>query len=479
MNLPTKHLRTLTLGSLIALLGATATLAGELAYPCEDIAHRARLTGFGTAVYQGDDGWFFRSNEIGHAWSMSDRSATFLKRLDAVLKQHGVQLVLMPLPTKSMLAPDHAVVAASDSNLIYDPAYSREQFVAALAGLRALDIPVVDVLAETDKAAGQDIAYFFSQDLHWRPELSRAAAIASANEIAAVFPGEFPADKTFVTRLKTEEPEFHKTSSRLFLNQLCESKVPAESLPLFETLEEDQSVDAFLGEDDSAPPVSVIGTSFTDETKVYNFSGFLREALASDVATYSIAGGNIDQSLFKWAHTGQAESGTRVLLWEVPYLDRLEAAATTMQRTVVPAIAGSCIGEDTEIFATDYNLDGEVPFTMTLPPEIKVAGDGYYLVAELSDPTPRRFALTYDYRDGKRDIFPVVRESRVGAIDHIYAELAPDFGNELGSISIRAMQGGQNSGRVALCRYPDGMPGAVNGGPGGAELLPAGNEVTK
>jgi hypothetical protein len=150
-----------------------------------------------------------------------------------------------------------------------------------------------------------------------------------------------------------------------------------------------------------------------------------------------------------------------------------------LERTVVPAIAGSCIGKDTEITATDYTLEGDTGFTMKVPDDIKVTGNGYYLVAELSDPTPRGFTLTYDYRDGKRDIFPVVRESRVGAIDHVYAELTPDFGNELASISIRAMQGGQNSGRVALCRYPDGMPGAVNGGTGHAELLPAGNEVTQ
>ena len=73
----------------------------------------------------------------------------------------------------------------------------------------------------------------------------------------------------------------------------------------------------------------------------------------------------------------------------------------------------------------------------------------------------------------------MVRESRVGAIDHIYAELAPDFGEALGSISIRAMQGGQNSGRLALCRYPEGMPGAVNGGTGAAALSPPENEVTQ
>lgn len=471
-------LRTSILALTIALATPAATQAAGLAYPCENIAERARLTGFGTAVYQGDDGWFFRSNEIGHAWTMSDRSVTFMKRLAAVLDQHGVSLVLMPLPTKSILAPTHAVAAAEAENLVYDPAYSRQQFVAALQALRSLDIPVVDVLAETDKGSA-DVAYFFSQDLHWRPELSKAAAIASAHTIAEAFPNEFPGDKTFVTRLKSEQPEIHKTSSRTFLNQLCESKVPAEDLLIYETVEEDQSLDAFLGDESGAPPVSVIGTSFTDETKVYNFSGFLREALAADVASYAIAGGNIDQSLYKWAHTGQAASGTRVLLWEIPYLDRLEAAATQLERTVVPAIAGNCIGTATELFSTEYTLDEKGSFSAELPPDVKAAGDDYYVVATLSDPTPRGFTLTWDYRDGKRDIFPVVRESRVGAIDTVYAELTPELSGELSSISIRAMQGSPNSGQLALCRYAAEMPeGADNGETGSAEFITAGNEVT-
>lgn len=474
------RLRTHFFAAAMVLGSATATHAAGLAYPCDNIGERARLTGFGTAVYQGDDGWFFRSNEIGHAWTMSERSSTFLKRLGAILEHHGIRLVLMPLPTKSMLAPTHAVAAAEAENLVYDPAFSRQQFTAALERLRALGLAVVDVLAETDKAAGQDVAYFFSQDLHWRPELSKASAKAAASEVAVLFPGEFPGTKTFVTRPISEEPEVHKTSSRTFLNQLCESKVPAEVLLRYETVEEDQSVDAFLGDDSGVPPVSVIGTSFTDETKVYNFSGFLREALKADVATYSIAGGNIDQSLYKWAHTGQATSGTRVLLWEIPYLDRMEAAATALERTVVPAIAGNCIGTEAELFSTDYTLDDKGSFSVTLPAEVQASGDDFYVLATLEDPTPRGFTVTWDYRDGSRDIFPVVREARVGAIDTVYAELTPRLAGEVGSISIRAMRGEPNSGQLALCRYPAAMPqGAVNGDPGSADVLPVGNEVTQ
>ncbi len=475
-------LRKTLLSTLLPLGLATAmpALAVELAYPCDDIETRAELSGFGTAVYQGDEGWFFRSNEINHEFPLSERGAMFLLRLDAVLKTHGVQLVLMPLPSKSMLAPAHAAVAAATNTLIFDPAYAREQFEARLDSFRDLGLPVVDVLGQIDKMGAADVAYFFGQDLHWRPELARAAALASATMIEAVLPDEFPGSKSFVTRLVPGEPAIHTTNSRLFLNQLCSTVIPAETLPIYETVEADQSVDAFLGDESGAPPVSVIGTSFTDETKPYNFSGFLREALQSDVASFAIAGGNIDQSLFKWAHSGQAASGTRVLLWEIPYVDRLEAAATPLERTVVPAIAGSCVGTENEVFGADYTLGETGQFKLPVPPDVAVSGDDYYVALQLSDPAARGFTFSFDYRDGQRDLLPVVREARVGAIDHVYAELSPGLRAELGSISFRAMQPGANAGRVALCRYPTAMPkGAQNGGTGGAVVLTTGQEVKK
>jgi len=463
----------------VLLLGGPAALAGERAYSCDDLAERAVLSAFGVPVHQGDDGWFFRSGEINHFYPMSDRAATFLKRLDAVLKAHGVQLVLMPLPSKSMLAPAHAAVAAAADNLVFDPAFARAAFEARLQSFRDLGVPVVDVLAQIDRAADPDIEYYFPQDLHWRPELARASAQATATTLSALFPQTFPGTKSYQTRLKSAEPAIHRANSGPLLNQLCASSVPAETLPLYETVEVDQSVDAFLGDADAAP-VNVIGTSFTEETRVYNFSGFLREALQTDVASYSIIGGGITQALYRWAHTGQARAGAQVLLWELHFIDRLEAVATTLARTVVPAIAGSCRDTGNEIFAADYALTDEAPVTLTLPETIKLSGDAYYLELGLSDPTARGVAVEFGYRDGRRDVLPVVRESRVGAIDTIYAELSPDLPGELGSITLSAMQPGQNAGRLALCRYPLAMPhGAQSGGSGAAVVLTTGQEVKK
>ncbi|RYE87399.1 MAG: hypothetical protein EOP19_04380, partial [Hyphomicrobiales bacterium] len=394
---------------------------------------------------------------------------TFITRLDAALKLHDIRLVLMPLPSKAALAPDHAVAAAEASNLLFDLAHSDTEFATAIETLKGLGIGVVDIagyIKQNPPAPGVD--YYFAQDLHWRPDLAKVAADATAALLAEQFPGEFPADKSFVTKIRPDLAEIQKSNSRRYLNQLCSPTIPGETLDIYETVEADQSLDAFLGDDSSAPPVSIVGTSFTDERNKFNYAGFLREELGADVASYAISGGDIDQSIYKWAHSGLAQSGTRVLLWEIPYLDRFEGSVGVMERTIVPAIAGACQGTDSEMLAADYSLtDGS--YTLQLPADLAVSGNGYYVAAGLSDPSPRGFTLSFDYRDGQQDILPVIRAPRVGAVGELFAELSSEVASDLGSITIRAIEGGGNSGTMALCRYPDALqPGASSGGTGNA-----------
>ena len=463
------HLRHLPIASIAFMLTAAPALAaGELSYSCDDIAERARLTGFGTPVYQGDDGWFFRSNEINHLYPITEASETFLTRLDAALKLHDIRLVLMPLPSKAALAPEHAVAAAEANNLLFDLNYSGGEFATAIATLKDLGIGVVDIAGYMHQQPPSEVDYYFAQDLHWRPDFAKVAADATTATLAELFPGEFPADKSFVTKLRPDLAEIQKSNSRRYLNQLCSPVIPGETLDIYETVEADQSLDAFLGDDSSVPPVSIVGTSFTDERNKFNYAGFLREDLGADVASYAISGGDLDQSIYKWAHSGLAQSGTRVLLWEIPYLDRFESSVGIMERTIVPAVAGFCAGTDSEVLAADYSLtDGS--YTFELPANLAVSGNGYYLAAGLADPSPRGFTLSFDYRDGQRDILPVIRAPRVGAVGELYAELSSEVASDLGSITIRAIEGGGNSGTMALCRYPDALqPGATSGGPGNA-----------
>lgn len=452
----------------LMLTAAPALAAGELSYSCDDIAERARLTGFGTPVYQGDDGWFFRSNEINHLYHITEASKTFLTRLDAALKLHDIRLVLMPLPSKAALAPEHAVAAAEANNLLFDLNYSDGEFATAIATLKDLGIGVVDIAGYMHQQPPSEVDYYFAQDLHWRPDFARVAADATTATLAELFPGEFPADKSFVTKLRPDLAEIQKSNSRRYLNQLCSPVIPGETLDIYETVEADQSLDAFLGDDSSVPPVSIVGTSFTDERNKFNYAGFLREDLGADVASYAISGGDLDQSIYRWAHSGLAQSGTRVLLWEIPYLDRFESSVGIMERTIVPAVAGFCAGTESEVLTADYTLtDGS--YTFELPADLAVSGNGYYLAAGLADPSPRGFTLSFDYRDGQRDILPVIRAPRVGAVGELYAELSSEVASDLGSITIRAIEGGGNSGTMALCRYPDALqPGATSGGPGNA-----------
>jgi hypothetical protein len=458
--------------SLGLLLGCGTATAGEFAYSCENIAERAALTGFGSAVHQGDDGWFFRANEINQFYPLSESATTFIARLNAALGLHGVRLILMPLPSKATLAPAHATVAAEADNLLYDPGYARVAFSRVVDALKSTGAGVVDILGFMEQNGVEDgDSFYFAQDLHWRPDLAKVAADATAAAIEAEFPGEFPAGKSFVTELRPDLAEIQSSTSRRYLNQLCSPAIKGETLDIYQTVEADQSLDAFLGDESAAAPVSIVGTSFTDERNKFNYDGFLRESLAADVASYALSGGDLDQAIYKWSHADLARSGTRVLVWEMPYVERLEGASGILERTIVPAVVGSCEGNELELAASDYSLTADGTYTFEVPTDIDVTGNGYYLNVGLSDPSPRGFTLTFDYRDGQQDILPIIRNPRVGAVGQIFAELSSEVDGELGTITIRAIEGGSNSGRVTLCRYPDAMqPGVTSGGTGNAQL---------
>jgi hypothetical protein len=459
ISMPTRHLVPLLAGAVL-LLGTQQAFAGGQLYTCDDLAERAALTGFAGAVYQGDDGWFFRNGELNHLFQVEGPGTAFLTRLDVALALHQVELVLLPVPPKAVLDADHATVAAADSGLVYDAGFAREQFHAAVTTLKDLGLDVVDVLAYIDAHPPAESDFYFAQDLHWRPKFAELSAAATAELISAGPSADIVGTKSFTTGYVETIKQVNRPNSNKYLNQLCAEVVPGEDLEIFTTTEGDASIDAFL-EEETMAPVSIIGTSFTDELNPYNYAGFLRQSLQADVAGFAISGGDIDQSLYKWAHQGMATSGTRVLLWEIPYLDRLEGSARAMQRQVIPAIVGSCEGTPNAVASAAYELSAEGNYDLKLDPGTAVSGDGYYLSATIADTSTPGFILTFTYRDGQQDIVPLVRPDRVGALPSFFAELSADIDSELDSVAIRALQPGANSGTIALCKYPSELPGTT------------------
>ena len=430
-------------------------VAVEHLYQCDDLARRAEVTELNSKVYQGDAGWFFRDTDLNHFYMMSPHTQRFLTRLRDVLASHSTTLVLMPLPPKSVLEPDHARAATMDGDVLFDPDFARSQFAEMLTRLKADQIVVADVLATLSSANHTSPGdFYFARDIHWRPKLAELSADAVRDALIAAKVDVF-GDKTFVTRSVGEGA--NESNTNTVFNQLCAEQIPGETMEIFVTEAADQSVDSFLAGESEPPPLHVVGTSFTDEAKAFNFSGFLRQAISNDVATYSVSGGGIDTALYQWAAEGIAtEGGAKALVWEMPYPERLEPLAAAIEREIIPAIVGLCATADV-VQAMPYELGPDGSVTLTLDPGIKASGDGYYVTATLSDPTLRAAALTFDYRDGRQDVLPIIRPERVASAANIFGQLTSLVSSDLNAVTLENRTATPVSGTFSLCRYPSGL----------------------
>ncbi|HWA20477.1 MAG TPA: hypothetical protein VG757_15945 [Devosia sp.] len=444
-----------------SIVASSQTFAGDRLYQCDDLARRARLSALNIAVYQGDDGWFFRSGDLNHFYMISPDALRFLSRLRDALAFRGTKLVLMPLPPKSILAPEHAVAATTDGDVLFDPAFARSEFEDLVRTFKSNGQVVADVLQTIGTAADMQTGdYYFARDVHWRPKLAQISAAAVQTALVDAAGPSILGDKTFATR-KTGEG-LNESNTNTTLNQLCAEQIPGESIDFYVTEEADQSLDSFLDDTAAPPPVNVVGTSFTDEANPYNFAGFLREDLRNDVATYSMSGGGVDTALYKWANDGLATtSGAKALVWELPFPERLEEIAPQLEREIIPAVAGLCTGED-QIRSMPYELGPQGSATLALDASTRVSGDGYYIAATLSDPTLRSAAVTFDYRDGRQDVLPIIRPDRVASAPNVFGELTSMVSADLESVTLENRTATSVSGQLSLCRYPAGLLSTSN-----------------
>lgn len=99
-----------------------------------------------------------------------------IRRFAAQLAERGIELMLVPVPVKPMIAPEHLTGRDSDSPLRHpdEPAF--------FAALEEAGVSVVDLapLLWSMKESGET---FLRQDTHWRPEAMAAAAEAVAERI--------------------------------------------------------------------------------------------------------------------------------------------------------------------------------------------------------------------------------------------------------------------------------------------------------
>ncbi|MCB1232851.1 MAG: hypothetical protein KDN19_21585 [Verrucomicrobiae bacterium] len=212
------------------------------------------------------------------------------------LESLGVELILMPIPVKPMILPEHLIGKPAEGPISHPDA---EKFYATL---REKGIEVFDVSDDWFAAAREGDQVFLKQDTHWTPEMMQA----TAKRVAAYLKQQAWFDDAW---MKADRFELAESQSISAPGDLLEKlELPAAFNPFSEetakvTVVKEGASPATIYDTDS--PIVLLGDSFTNiyharEMKWGESAGFA-EHLSQELG----------MTLDTIAQNGQASTGVR------------------------------------------------------------------------------------------------------------------------------------------------------------------------
>ena len=271
--------------------------------------------GSGPKVRVGDDNWLFLTEELqvdaGVEQRLQQRVA-LLADTHRALEARGIASVILLVPDKTRV---HSEALGASR-----PEFVQRRYALGLEGLKAADVPVIDLYADMQAALQNDPTQelYYRTDTHWNQNGAELAAKAVArwNSEQGIVAGQ----TAFELRREGEAAE--RVGDLLALIGL--DKAPAwmrprgdQEVPVVVEAQASASADA-LGDlfGDAGVPVVLLGTSYSQRAA---FGDFLRLHLGSEVLNASKDGGRIAGSAEEYfADDAFSQSPPTLVVWEVP-----------------------------------------------------------------------------------------------------------------------------------------------------------------
>jgi alginate O-acetyltransferase complex protein AlgJ len=271
-------------------------------------------------VVIGADDWLYTDEEFNVA---DDARATFhanfarIAEVRAALETAGVALVAALVPAKARIYSEFLVdrKPAEPHVELYDE---------LLARLAAEGIPTADLRTPLTDGKQQRQTYFRT-DTHWTPWGARLAAteVARVTHVSGLAPDD---DSDYETRV--ERTAAHRGDLCNFLPlapYFTQLLPPRERIDITRTditraqgAQKSSPAAADLFGDSNLPNVVLVGTSYS-ANPLWNFAGFLKEALHTDVASYARAGAGPFQPMLAYLKSADfRDHRPHLVIWEIP-----------------------------------------------------------------------------------------------------------------------------------------------------------------
>ncbi|MEN0087654.1 MAG: hypothetical protein AAF737_04370 [Pseudomonadota bacterium] len=439
------------LAFMVCILPAHVAASDDRALACRSMTDAQFKLQFDAVFAQGTQGWFFVKSDFEMFLRLSEEALGVLQQVKARLKARNIDLLLLPIPPKSLIVPEYLPADGVSDIAFFDPQMAAAEYEILLGSLRSAGLPFVDLhqAAWSDLTTEQRRELFFKRDRHWRPAAARLAAALAAQQLKAAHGFEDLPTNQYETKLSAENQPLNSLMSNA-IEIFCDGDVATESLSHFTTRQTNADLDDFLAPvEESSEQITIVGSSFVHEDNHFNFAGFLRQETGLNVATHAIAGGQAHQAIYAWSHAPLAHAHPRFLVWEVPNLLDLNRRAELFERQILPALSGPCAGTDRELAKLNYRAGPRIGFSIDLS---RRRSEMLYFHTELIGAAQHSFTVRLEYSDGHVEQRKLARPDRVGRVGHLFFDPPERSGADLQSVQIQFGGEGVSDGALSVCR---------------------------
>lgn len=417
-------------------------------------------------LFQGQGAWLFRSDvDLRTDFALDADGYQQLERLGKVLKNQGVELVVVYPPSRGLLQTAQLKPA---ERARFDVQKAQRSYRETLAQLGKANIWTPDLSSLLTTPAATD--YFFRGGANWTPDGAKRTAELVA-QIVKRIPVYSALPKTqFVTL--PGHLENHRGALERAATSICGAGYVGQWFQTYTTLPADAAKVATVTNAAAiktapagaaparAAPTEIVLIGGGNANPVLNFAGFLAQDLRTPVRNLSVPGTGYANALMSYLLNGDFQKHRpKVLIVEIDRIDTLQQR--NFYRQAIPAVTGGCDGRSA-VLSNHIQLHAganEALFNGILPVK-PIKGSDYRIDVRFANPKANQLATTLTFMNGRQDIVTLNRQPQVDGKGRFLLELRDDpswAGMTLLSMSVQqnGAPTGSNGLDVEVCAVPD------------------------
>ncbi len=374
---------------------------------------------------RGLNGWLFRDYDFTPTQILPEQILPYVVRLNNELKNAGVTLVLLPIPTKAAMLQIGSGALSEEQFTRFGAAIeaSKSLYEQSILELESRGIRTIDLLASVP--SNRQVGFFFKTDHHWSPDGAQLAARATRLRLdpLGLLQLGLPSHP-FETQI--ESRRLFEGSTLSSFRTYCTDPWPAEPSIRYRTSEVYQEPNDLLG--DQSFEVVLAGTSNSAPERDFNFPGFLEQELKIPILTFARSARWLTGWLAAYL-TSEAFAAhkPRFLIWEFPLQFWTDPSSANDDyipwfRHLIPSVTGACSGS-TQLEAQTILTNRSQGQYSVLVNTRTVIGDRFYVHVDTGTSESKKMTFLLEYKTGVSEQVKLDFSDRSDNNGQFYVEL--------------------------------------------------------